>query len=89
MSEFDIDAFLAELDRLGVRLTALRLADGKLYRWRMRGARDNARAEGGWPIPMLAVAAGENDPVLRRDVLGGHDRLPSLEIAIRQARFRR
>ena len=45
MSEFDIDAFLAQLDRLGVRLTAIRLADGKLkiYRWRMRGARDNAQ----------------------------------------------
>jgi hypothetical protein len=45
MSEFDIEAFLAELDRLGMRLTALRLADGslKIYRWRMSGARDNAR----------------------------------------------
>jgi hypothetical protein len=45
MSELDVAAFLAQLDPLGMRLTALQLADGtlKIYRWRMSGARDNAQ----------------------------------------------
>jgi hypothetical protein len=44
MSEFEVEAFVAELDRLGMKLTALELADGRLkvYRWRMRGAAENA-----------------------------------------------
>jgi len=44
MTEFDAEAFIAELERMGMRLTALQLADGKLkvYRWRMQGAREHA-----------------------------------------------
>jgi hypothetical protein len=40
-----MEAFVAELDRLGMRLTALQLADGKftIYRWRMRGAHEHAQ----------------------------------------------
>ena len=44
MPDFDVEAFIAELDRLGMKLTALELADGtfKVYRWRMGGAREHA-----------------------------------------------
>jgi hypothetical protein len=44
-SEFDAAAFIAELDRMGVKLTAFQLADGtlKVYCWRMRGAREHAK----------------------------------------------
>ena len=44
MTEFDPQGFIAELERMGMKLTALQLADGKfkVYRWRMQGARQNA-----------------------------------------------
>jgi hypothetical protein len=40
MSEFDIDAFITELERLGVKLTTIRLPDGtyRVNRWRMPDA---------------------------------------------------
>jgi hypothetical protein len=43
--EFDAAAFIAELDRMGMKLSALQLADGtfKVYRWRMRGARERVK----------------------------------------------
>src|ERR1700722_15110463 len=43
--EFDAAAFMAELDRMGMKLSALQLADGtfKVYRWRMRGAREHVK----------------------------------------------
>jgi hypothetical protein len=45
MPDFDMETFIAELDRLGMKLTALKLADGtfKVYRWRMDGATENAK----------------------------------------------
>jgi hypothetical protein len=45
MPEFDIDAFITELGRLGVKLTTIRLSDGtyRVNRWRMPEA--NAHAE--------------------------------------------
>jgi hypothetical protein len=45
VSELEVEVFIAELERMGMKLTALQLADGKLkiYRWRMRGAREHAR----------------------------------------------
>jgi hypothetical protein len=45
MPEFDVEAFIAELDHLGMKLTAVPMADGKLkiYRWRMMGAFEHAR----------------------------------------------
>jgi len=44
MAEFEVEAFIAELERMGMKLTALQLADGtfKVYRWRMRGAKEHA-----------------------------------------------
>jgi hypothetical protein len=43
MNDEEISSFVADLARLGTRLTALQLADGKLkvYRWRMQGASTN------------------------------------------------
>jgi hypothetical protein len=40
MPEFDIDAFITELERLGVKLTTIRLPDGtyRVNRWRMPDA---------------------------------------------------
>jgi hypothetical protein len=37
MSEFDVEAFITELERLGLKLTAIRLPDGsyRVNRWRM------------------------------------------------------
>jgi len=45
VSELEVEVFVAELERMGIKLTALQLADGKLkiYRWRMRGAREHAQ----------------------------------------------
>ncbi len=44
MPDFDIEAFIAELDRMGVKLTAIPLADGKLRvnRWCMLHASEHA-----------------------------------------------
>jgi hypothetical protein len=40
MSDFDVDAFITELDRLGLRLTAMPLPDGtyRVNRWRTADA---------------------------------------------------
>jgi hypothetical protein len=40
MSEFDIDAFITELERPGMKLTAIQLPDGtyRVNRWRMPDA---------------------------------------------------
>ena len=37
MPDFDVEAFVTELERMGLKLTVLRLADGKyrVNRWRM------------------------------------------------------
>src|ERR1700722_10462392 len=45
MADFDVEGFVAEMDRLGVKLTAVPLADGKylMNRWRMSGAFENAK----------------------------------------------
>ena len=45
MSEFDVDAFIAELERLGLKLSATRLLDGtyRVNRWRMPDAISNAQ----------------------------------------------
>jgi len=68
MPEFDIEAFIAELERKGMRLTALQLADGtfKVYRWRMHGAREHApQIEALWNSQV-----GENQA--RIDLLAAH-----------------
>jgi hypothetical protein len=45
MPEFDIDAFITEVERLGLKLTATRLLDGtyRVNRWRMPDAVSNAQ----------------------------------------------
>ena len=45
MPEFDVEAFVANLERMGVKLTAVPLADGKtrINRWRMLHAVDHAK----------------------------------------------
>jgi hypothetical protein len=45
MSEFDVDAFINELERLGLKLTATRLLDGtyRVNRWRMPDAISHAQ----------------------------------------------
>ena len=45
MPEFDIDAFITEVERLGLKLTATRLLDGtyRVNRWRMPDAITNAQ----------------------------------------------
>ena len=68
MAEFDAEAFIAELERMGMRLTALQLADGKfkVYRWRMQGARENALQI----AALWAAQVGENQA--RIDFLAEH-----------------
>ena len=43
MPEFDVEAFVAGLERMGVKLTCVPLADGKvrINRWRMLNAGDS------------------------------------------------
>jgi hypothetical protein len=45
MSEFDVQAFITQLDRMGMKLTALQMADGKfkVYRWLLMGASEHAQ----------------------------------------------
>ena len=68
MPEFDIEVFVAKLERLGLRLTAVPLADGRLRvnRWRMPGAAENAKQ-----IQDLWAAQVGDDPG-RMDLLAAH-----------------
>jgi hypothetical protein len=45
MPDFDVEAFITKLDRMGMKLTAVPLADGKLRvsRWRMLNACEHAQ----------------------------------------------
>ena len=45
MPDFDVEGFVADMDILGLKLTAVPLADGKylVNRWRMSGAFENAK----------------------------------------------
>src|SRR5712671_1219769 len=45
MPDFDVEAFITKLDRMGMKLTAVPLADGKLRvnRWCMLSASEHAR----------------------------------------------
>jgi hypothetical protein len=45
MPDFDVEEFVAEMDRMGLKLTAVRLADGKylVNRWRMLGAFEHTK----------------------------------------------
>ena len=68
MSEFDVEAFVARLDRMGMKLTAVPLADGKLRinRWRMMHSVEHAQQ-----IEYLwASQIGDNQA--RIDLLAAH-----------------
>jgi hypothetical protein len=45
MPEFDAEAFITQLEHMGMMLTALPMADGKLrgYRWRLMAAFEHAQ----------------------------------------------
>jgi hypothetical protein len=45
MSEFDVEEFVAKMDSMGLKLTAVPLADGKyrVNRWRMMGAFEHTK----------------------------------------------
>jgi hypothetical protein len=45
MPDFDVEAFVARLDRMGLKLTSVPLADGKLRinRWRMLNASEHTQ----------------------------------------------
>jgi hypothetical protein len=68
MAEFDVEAFISKLAGLGMKLTAVPLADGrvKIYRWRMMGAFEHAtEIEALW-----ASQIGNNQA--RIDLLASH-----------------
>ena len=68
MLEFDAEAFVARLERMGLKLTCVPLADGKvrINRWRMLHAVDHAKQ-----IDTLwASQIGENQA--RIDLLAAH-----------------
>jgi hypothetical protein len=45
MQEFDVEGFVAKMDRMGLKLTAVPLADGKyrVNRWRMMQAVEHTK----------------------------------------------
>jgi hypothetical protein len=45
MPEFEVEKFVAEMDRMGLKLTAVPLANGKylVNRWRMSGAFEHTK----------------------------------------------
>jgi hypothetical protein len=68
MQEFDVDAFITELERLGLKLTATRLLDGtyRVNRWRMPDAITHAQQI----EDLLATHIG--DDKARTILLGAH-----------------
>jgi hypothetical protein len=68
MPDFDVEAFVTELDRMGVKLTAIPLADGKLRvsRWCMLTATEYAQQ-----IENLWITQIGNDSE-RIDLLAAH-----------------
>src|ERR1700680_2813817 len=84
MPEFDVEAFVANLERMGVKLTAVPLADGKtrINRWRMLHAVDAKQIDNLW-----ASQIGENQA--RIDLLAAHiARPPAPVTANRVVHFR-
>ena len=45
MSDFDVEGFVAQMERMGLKMTAVRLADGKyrVNRWRLPLAAENTQ----------------------------------------------
>jgi len=68
MPEFDVETFVARLDRMGLKLTSIPLADGKLRvnRWRMLNASEHTQQiHDLWPTQI-----GNNQE--RMDILAAH-----------------
>ena len=68
MSEFDCTGFVANMEQMGLKLTAVRLADGKyrINRWRLPQAIEHAQQiEDLWSSQI-----GDNQP--RMDLLAAH-----------------
>lgn len=88
MPDFDVEGFITELDSMGVKLTAIPLADGKLRvnRWCMLSATEHARQiEDLWTtqigndrerIDLLAAHLAKTAP------LGAADRISSTQLQI-------
>ena len=68
MPDFDVEAFVARLDRMGQKLTSIPLADGKMRinRWRMLNAGDHTQQI----KDLWATQIGDNQE--RIDVLAAH-----------------
>jgi hypothetical protein len=68
MPDFDVEAFVAKLDRMGLKLTSVPLADGKLRinRWRMLNAGEHTQQI----HDLWAMQIGNNQE--RIDVLAAH-----------------
>jgi hypothetical protein len=80
MPEFNVEAFVAKLEGLGVKLTAVPLADGKvrINRWRMLHAVDAKQIDQLW-----ASQIGENQA--RIDLLAAHLAPASAKVATNAA----
>jgi hypothetical protein len=80
MPEFSVEAFVAKLESLGVKLTAVPLADGKvrINRWRMLHAVDAKQIDQLW-----ASQIGENQA--RIDLLAAHLASASAKVATNAA----
>jgi hypothetical protein len=68
MADFDVEAFISKLDGMGMKLTAIPLADGKyrVSRWCMMSANDHARQiQDLWTLQI-------GDDQERIDVLAAH-----------------
>ena len=76
MPEFDVEAFVVNLERMGVKLTAVPLADGKtrINRWRMLHAVDHAKQIDN----LWASQIGENQA--RIDLLAAHLAAPHARV---------
>ena len=76
MQDFDVEAFVAKLESLGVKLTAVPLADGRMRinRWRMPHAVDTVQIESLW-----ASQIGQNQG--RIDRLAAHLAPASVKVA--------
>jgi hypothetical protein len=79
MSDFDVEGFVANMERMGLKMTAVRLADGKyrVNRWRMPDAVEHIQQiEELWASQIGANPA-------RMDQLAAHlpsaSRAPALE----------
>jgi hypothetical protein len=68
MPEFDVESFVTRLDRMGMKLTSVPLADGKLRinRWRMLNAVEHTQQI----QDLWATQIGDNQE--RIDVLAAH-----------------